>query len=515
MHIPVYKQEMIDGLDNLVRANHSISYITPVSPAQLQNAEHEWTTDLVNKMVDAVSAKANRQIDRIDLYPIKTVLVTTGWNKNTDIFTKEQTWAARFSAEDKPFNFMHEQKDIIGHITDNFIVDDNGKAISSESAIEDVPDKFHIITPAVIYKAWEDKDQSDRIKRLIAEIDEGHKWYVSMECLFYDFDYGILTPDGESRVIARNEKTAALTKMLRQYGGPGKIDGGYSIGRVLKNIVFSGKGLVSNPANPESVILNNTKTFKSISADLGYIDLNGSNTINSKGKNIMAEVNQMVAAELKTFNIEENSVFKMVKAERDELKASLAELTKKLSETSTQAVEKEITSLKDQVKDLTDKLTTASKSVEELTATNKTLATKNEELEAAVTKAEKERVKTERVSSLIALGAAEEEAVSIVAKFENVSAEQFKDMVELVKDKWAEAAKKKNDKKDAKNNDDDADDPADNADMADASKVVDSAQAKTDAPLGVTTDVNELESVAASITEWYKKDVRGQKNKKD
>merc|ERR1711966_443042 len=41
---------------------------------------------------------------------------------------------------------------------------------------------------------------------------------------------------------------------LRSYGGSGEYQG-YKIGRALKNIAFSGKGPVSKPANPRSVIL--------------------------------------------------------------------------------------------------------------------------------------------------------------------------------------------------------------------------------------------------------------------
>jgi hypothetical protein len=60
------------------------------------------------------------------------------------------------------------------------------------------------------------------------------------------------------RIIERNEKTAFLTKHLRAYGGKGEFEGS-KLGRVLRRIVFSGKGLVSKPANPESVILGASK----------------------------------------------------------------------------------------------------------------------------------------------------------------------------------------------------------------------------------------------------------------
>ncbi|MFX9552086.1 hypothetical protein ABTO49_21095, partial [Acinetobacter baumannii] len=88
---------------------------------------------------------------------------------------------------------------------------------------------------------------------LLAEIAEG-KWFVSMECLFKGFDYALEAADGTTRVVARNETTAFLSKYLRCYGGSG-THGDSRIGRLMRNIVFSGKGLVRTPANPESVIL--------------------------------------------------------------------------------------------------------------------------------------------------------------------------------------------------------------------------------------------------------------------
>jgi hypothetical protein len=56
------------------------------------------------------------------------------------------------------------------------------------------------------------------------------------------------------KVVARNETSAFLTKHLRVYGGKGEYEG-HKIGRLLRNISFSGKGLVNKPANPRSIIL--------------------------------------------------------------------------------------------------------------------------------------------------------------------------------------------------------------------------------------------------------------------
>jgi hypothetical protein len=85
-----------------------------------------------------------------------------------------------------------------------------------------------------------------------------------MECFFKGFDYGLINKQtGEYKVLARNNDTAYLTKHLRSYGGLGEYDN-YKIGRVLRNITFSGKGFVDKPANPDSVIFTQDN-FKNIS----------------------------------------------------------------------------------------------------------------------------------------------------------------------------------------------------------------------------------------------------------
>ena len=53
-----------------------------------------------------------------------------------------------------------------------------------------------------------------------------------------------ITQAALTRIVARNDESAFLTKHLRAYGGTGEYEG-YKIGRSLRDISFSGKGLVS------------------------------------------------------------------------------------------------------------------------------------------------------------------------------------------------------------------------------------------------------------------------------
>jgi len=254
MNIPIYKQEIADGLSDQI-ANNSIACIAVAeSDAKPSSESVEKLRKILAEQQGEVALAENR--DQIDLYYIKSVLVSTGWNKNDDVFDPRELWEARNTPEDKPFNFMHDEKDIIGHITANEVVDFDGNAIMDES---EIPSQFNILTSAVIYTEWSDPEQKQRLAKIVAEIEE-NKWFVSMECLFPNFDYALADSNGNTRVVKRDEATAFLTKYLRSYGGDGKYED-YKVGRLLRNLSFSGKGLVSKPANPRSIILEGNDFF--------------------------------------------------------------------------------------------------------------------------------------------------------------------------------------------------------------------------------------------------------------
>ena len=243
----IYNQEIKDGIADLVQASASIAYCT-----QAVHADHP--TSLSSTIEDKIKASSANP-EQIDLYYITSVLVSTGWNKNDDVFRSEATWAARDTPEDKQFNFMHNENDIIGHITGSYVVGRDGNPVDDDTQ----PDDFDIITEAVLYNSWTDPENRQRMGQIIAEIEEG-KWYVSMECLFAGFDYALLDEQGNAKLLERNEGSAFLTKHLRAYGGNGEYEG-YKVGRSLRDISFSGKGLVSKPANPRSIILDASKAF--------------------------------------------------------------------------------------------------------------------------------------------------------------------------------------------------------------------------------------------------------------
>lgn len=202
-----------------------------------------------------------------DLLYMDSVLVSTGQNKNDDVFLPDEMWRARSSPILKPVDWEHntgkellgqpgvdlvderriiEDSQIIGVMYNSFAATKNGTIISDEQVLADefvIPEEFDIINQAVIYKYLYPKAAA----RIVRDANSG-ALFVSMEAWFTDYDYRV-----GNKIVARNEETAFLDNHLRANGGNG-IFGHVNVGRVLRNIVFGGVGIVAKPANEDSVI---------------------------------------------------------------------------------------------------------------------------------------------------------------------------------------------------------------------------------------------------------------------
>lgn len=390
----IYQSEIVDGLEDALASNNTIAYCSQAE-----------TYDPSKEEIKVAKALENGNENQLDLFYLRSILVSTGWNKNDDVFDPSELYAARNTPEDKPFNFMHDEKDIIGHITGNAIVDFDGNELSEGA---EIPEKFNILTTSVIYTAWSDREQKERMDKIVAEIEEG-KWYVSMECLFPDFDYALIGDDGETRVVKRAEASAFLTKHLRAYGGTGKYQN-YKVGRLLRNLAFSGKGLVSKPANPRSIILDGNEPFSESQAsalDVSFIKENDMSDVLSQQ---IADL-QKDLAEAKAANVSLQT--ELDSAKSAETEAAIAELTEKLAEAEAKVVE-----LTEAVKQGEDKM---AEKDEEVKAMKEDMVKKDEEMKAM----KKKEAMMKRKAELLDLGLTEEAAASTVEDFADADDEVF------------------------------------------------------------------------------------------
>jgi hypothetical protein len=392
MHI--YQPEINDGLQDIIKASTSISYASLASPSDKSN-------------INVKNIKSLASIQDGDLYYVQSILVSSTWNKNDDIFDKEEVWLARKTPEDKPTNLDHNESLIIGHITSNWPVTEDGILIDENTPIENLPEKYHILTGSVIYTAFSNPELRDRSQQLISEIESENK-FVSMECLFRGFDYGVLNKaNNEYKVLARNDSTAYLTKHLRAYGGSGEHEN-YKIGRVLRNITFSGKGFVDKPANPDSIIFTKNQLSKEVA--------------NEQKKELEEEKikifsNIGVFNDQLTNNMENNNM--NVEQQLAEIKETLANM--QACAEATQAAQSTITELEAKVAALESELAAKAEELSTLKSNNETLAS---ETEAVVKKAKEE--KDSKEEEFKNMKASLEAANETIAAYKNKEVEMAK-----------------------------------------------------------------------------------------
>lgn len=415
-YMNIYKYEIEDGIANAVEKDNSIALCCDI----LYDAKFCPDEQQVNQSFASLNTQEKQQ----DLYYLNSILVSAGWNKNDDVFGVKELWDARNTPVNKQFNYMHDDSDIIGHMTASMVVDHNGKKIETE---EELQDKIDIITSAVIYKTWSDKGMRDRIEELTKEIDAG-QWSVSMECIFNNFDYAVIGPDDKHKVLARSEESAFLTKHLRAYGGTGEYNG-YKIGRLLRGFYFSGKGLVAKPANPRSIILN-----KEVDPFYSKANITFNNFLTAMENHNMSDNAKQIEdlkAQLESSKAEFETEESTIERENTE------QLVDTTSANETVLAEKDqlIASLEAKVKELEDSFAAMKGDKDKM---KEMIEKKEEELEAMKAKyaeSMKEMKGMKRKASLVEVGANEETMAKILEDFADADDSMFQAVVALLADK--------------------------------------------------------------------------------
>ena len=412
----IYKAEVDAELSETLSAKSSIVYAS-----LLEKSDHEIHNSQLKQNVKALAG-----IEDTDLYYTQSILVTTSWNKNDDIFDAKEVWLARSTPTHKPTNLEHDEAAIVGHITSNWPINDNGELINENINIDQLPEKFHILTGSVIYTGYTEPELKDRASILIEEIESGNK-YVSMECFFKGFDYGLINKStGKFHVLPRNEETAFLTRHLRAYGGQGEHQD-YKIGRVLRQITFSGKGFVNRPANPESIIF--TKDSLHFDKEIAF-----TKNIEEKNDDSIKEGVFSNQANLKETNMSiesevtqpENEVTTVVEAPIAETVAE--EITTVVDEQAEAAKKKMAEDMKKKEEEMMKMKAALDAALTELQVANEALAGYKMKEEEMV----KKDKKMKRMATLLESGVTEEVASATVEKFEALDDETFASMTSLL-----------------------------------------------------------------------------------
>lgn len=400
----IYKSEIKAGLQEAI-AQDTVSIscdITPIDQSLIKPKEN-----LQELILSVASANPNQP----DLFYSKSILVSTGWNKNNDVFSKMHTWEARNTVIDKPVNLGHECLDIVGHMTNSYVMS-NGMLIPDNTLAEELPQSFDILNEFVIYKVWRDEERQKQIDTLIQEI-LNNEWCVSMECKFADFDYAVITPDGEQYIVPRNESTACLSKHIKQFGGTGEFQGN-RIGRLLKDLFFIGKGIVKRPANEKSVIINDTPNEMFNEANVKDSLTTESDTM---AEDKMKEKDKEVECEKKEKDMAKSEL-ESTKSELVEAKANILNL-----QAENQNLVKRVDELQGKISEKDTVIATLTDECKNAKAETISLAEKVKVMESTAKKSERANKLAKFVKA--------SEIEATVNKFESLSDEMFEEVLKI------------------------------------------------------------------------------------
>lgn len=189
-----------------------------------------------------------------DLLYFSAIFVSSGENLNHAYFLPSELVMAEKTIVNKALDVEHKEEDIIGHIYDRAFVDEKGSKLEiSELASKDNAsmDKegMHIAIAGIIYK--------NRFPNVAKEVADGD-WKVSMECYYTDYDVkvgSLIVTRQEAETLGLETSVDSSFGKIAQVIKNGKEIAKGAVTRVLRGIVFSGCGVVKQPANPPSVIL--------------------------------------------------------------------------------------------------------------------------------------------------------------------------------------------------------------------------------------------------------------------
>ena len=338
MNLKIFKQEIADGLQEIMETGNRI-----VCSCEIVECEK---FDIVKDSLPTEFMTAYGSEENPDLFYYKSILASTGINKNGHYFLPEYLWKAKGTAVNKRVNYEHIENDIIGTDLEVYASDHAGNLIGDDTSLHDLPDNYDVVTKGVIYRIWSDPKRQKAMDSIINNMKEG-KLGVSMEAIFSDYDYVLINKAGEEEFIPRTSKTAHLSKYLKKFGGKG-IYNEKVIGMVLKDFIFAGKGVVKVPANKRSIVTEvedserNINVVDKISASDVYSNTEGNNmTLEEatlKINELQGKISELAVANTTLNKTIEDEKAQLVKASED-FKIQIQEKVKEVETVTAKVVE--------------------------------------------------------------------------------------------------------------------------------------------------------------------------------
>ena len=217
-------------------------------------------TAALRKEVSSVITLPAEEDRQMDLQYFSAVFVSSGENLNNAFFLPSELVAAKGTISSKALDVEHEENEIIGHLYDYAFTDKEGNKLEEQELANTSKatinkKEMHIVVAGIIYK--------NRFPNIADEVSSG-KWKVSMECYYQGYDVKIgdlIISKKEAEMLGFASKDSSFGKTAKVIKEGIEIASG-TITRVLRHICFSGCGIVKNPANPPSVVLETASEKK-------------------------------------------------------------------------------------------------------------------------------------------------------------------------------------------------------------------------------------------------------------
>ena len=433
-NIIVFDAEREAGLEEQIKSQASLAYVSQLCPAKAPVKNKKSFKTLNKDLLKNLKATAGQKDG--DVYNTFSILVSTSWNKNDDVFAQDEVWAAKQTPTYKPANLEHDEKKIVGGIIGTWPVDDEYNLIDQDISLDSLPEVYHLLVSSVIYNQWQDPEYQARAEELINKIEDG-QMFVSMECIFKGFDYAVISPNNENHIVARTNDTAFLSRHLRAYGGSGEYED-HKVGRLLKNITFSGKGFVEKPANPDSIIFDRNYSFDFANASLTKNLFSNDNGVSVRvGNDVFSDTNSQenldMSNDILNDQVQElKEALAAVKAENKDLTAQVAEANIGIWETQVAELNEQVESLTNNLTVAGEELSAAKSKTEELEGTLASEVDARSKAEDLVKTMEEAQTQAARTAQLIEAGLSEEEALAKIEVFSDLSDEQFEALAEAI-----------------------------------------------------------------------------------
>lgn len=185
-----------------------------------------------------------------DLQYFTGIFVSSGMNKNGAVFLGSELYKARGSILHKAVDIEHEERTVVGQMASHCFMNydyspvDPGKMSEMATADLDAAE-MEVAISAILHKA--------RFPEICEQVMRG-ELMLSMEAYYRDYDVKVgdlIIPRAQASKLGYDKMIGSVVRVK-----DGNKDLGFHlVGRVLRDIVFCGVGLVKNPANERSIIL--------------------------------------------------------------------------------------------------------------------------------------------------------------------------------------------------------------------------------------------------------------------